>query len=74
MLKGVLEEKKKTLGVALWHGFVVAQQEWEQEDEPQGDWRKYLPGLFKAPQLVCEERTVLGVEQIFKIMDKHVDF
>lgn len=60
--------------MAEWPVFVDAQQECELEGEPQGNWRKYLPGLFKAPQLVCGERTVLRVEQIFKIMDKHVDF
>lgn len=68
--KGVLEEK--TL-VWLSGLFVDAQQECEQEGEPQGNWWKYLPSLFKAPQLVCGERTVLRVEQIFKIVDKHVD-
>lgn len=45
-----------------------------QEGESQGDWRKYLPGLFKALQLVCGERTVLRVGQTFKITDKQVEF
>lgn len=42
---------------------------------PLGDWRNHLPGLFKALQLVCGERAVVRVGQIFKIMgSKHVDF
>lgn len=52
-LEGSSGGKKKNnnnLGLAVLHAFVDAQQEWNRRASPRA---KYLPGLFKAPQLVC---------------------
>lgn len=74
--QGVLEEKKTSVWLCgLGWCWLMCHRNANRRVSPLGDWRNHLPGLFKALQLVCGERAVVRVGQIFKIMgSKHVDF